>query len=163
CEAAREVFHVTGGIDQPVAFGMLDEVAVAAEGFARVEAAVRNAAGDSERELAHGLSDSGFAAGADGAGGTGDQGPQRGAGFIGRARLELHEGIVARVAERGGSELTAGVAIDAGGIDKEAARQVFGNRLCTIGHDSRRSYYWMRRLRLRLQTDASETFRQQGS
>ena len=53
-EPACQMFDVTRRIDEPVALRMLDEVTIASEGFARVEAAVGDARRERQREISEG-------------------------------------------------------------------------------------------------------------
>src|SRR4051812_19156531 len=72
--------------------------------------------------------------GADGAGRTGHEGTHRSPARYLRLRLGPDKGILARFAEHLRRQLPACVAVDAGGIDEELARDVFRKTLFRVGH-----------------------------
>ena len=69
-----------------------------------------------------------------GAGGTADEGAQGRAPLLRRDGLAVNEGVVGGLGEHGGSELPAGVAIDAGEVHEEIARDVLGDALFEVRH-----------------------------
>src|SRR5947209_19303636 len=81
-EAACQVLHKTRRIHQPVALGMLHEVAVPAEGFSRIEAAVGDAIRRRQREIGHCLCDAAAIRRADGYSWARHQRTQRSPRFI---------------------------------------------------------------------------------
>src|SRR4051794_28087588 len=98
-EAAYQMLHVAGRIDQPVAIGMFQEVAVPAKGLRRIEAAVRYTVSQRHRKPGHRLRHALLSGSADRAGGTGHQRLESGE-FLSRvARLQFHEREFACLAE----------------------------------------------------------------
>jgi hypothetical protein len=64
--------------------------------------------------------------GSDGSGWAGNERHERAMQFARILRLMVDAGLAAVIAEDGGSDLAAGVAVDAGGVDEEVAWGVFG-------------------------------------
>jgi hypothetical protein len=70
-----------------------------------------------------------------GSGGTRYECHERAMQFAGISRLVVDAGLPAVIAEDGRSDLSARVAIDAGGVDEELAGDVFGEALVYLGHE----------------------------
>ena len=119
-------------VDQPVARGVPDEVAVAAVRLRRVVAAVVDRLLDGEREVVHHGLHVVVAEAADGPGGAGRRGParrrRRSAAATGWA---LTKDVSGAFAEDGRGDLPAGVAVDAGRVHEEVAVHLY---FCQIGH-----------------------------
>src|SRR5262249_54432120 len=128
------VGQILGRVDEPVAGGMAHKVAVAAVRFRRVVAAIVDAVLDRQGKIVLHLVGVITADGADRAGRTGEEGT-RGRPSLGIALgLAAHKGKVVRLAERVRRELSAGVTVDAGGIDEEIACHVQRQALHSISH-----------------------------
>ena len=127
--------HELGRIDQPVAGGVPDEVAVAAIRLRGVEAAVVDRLLDDQREVLHHRLRVVVAEAADRPGGAGQERLQRlppvGAGD----RLGLDEGRFGGLAEHRGGDLPARIAVDAGGVHEEIAGDVLRHSFPGVRHD----------------------------
>src|SRR5581483_10883168 len=121
-------------IDQPVAFGMPDEVTRPAERFLRRKAAVVDLVLNLNREVVRGVASRSLRA--DGCRGTGHERLQRRSHFPRRLRLTMYERIGGRFGESGRRDLAAGIAIYAGGIHEELAGYVLGDLLRAISHQA---------------------------
>jgi len=135
-EAAHKEGQVLGRIDEPVAVGMPNEVAVASEGLRRVEAAVRHTVFERQWEIL--LDSAGVVASrsADGTRRTGEQGARRVTTLGFGLGLRVHGRVFAEVGEGLRRQLATGVAVDAGGIDEELAVGIVGQPLLGVGHVS---------------------------
>src|SRR5260370_23465691 len=123
-----------GRVDQPVASGVPNEVAVAAIRLGGVVAAVLDRLFKEEREVPHDRFRVVVTKAADRPGGAGQQGLQRlppvGAGN----RLGFDEGSFAGFTKDRKSDLPTGIAVDAGRIHEEIARDVFRHSFFGVGH-----------------------------
>src|SRR5437763_1067115 len=105
---------------------MLEEVTVAAVRLGRVVAAIEDGRLDRQREILHHRLDVVVGQAADGARGTRKERSQRGAPVGARRGLTLDERGLPGLTEDARRDLAAGVAVDAGGIDEEIARDILG-------------------------------------
>jgi hypothetical protein len=133
-EASGQALHITRRIDEPVTRRMLHEIAVPAKGFPGIETAIGNAGSEAQREFRGGAHSTALVGGADGARRTSHQRAESGAEFVVPARLRLHERTFACVAESGGSQLPAGIAVDTGGVNEKRPLRIFGQALRPVGH-----------------------------
>ena len=135
-EAAHQPGLELGRIDEPVAVRVLDEVAIAAVGMRRVEAAIMDRRFQDDGKVVHHRLGSIGALAADRAGRAADEGPQRLGTLLGVGRLPVHEGVVRPLGEHRRRHLAAGVAVDAGGIDEKIAGDILGDPFANVGHDA---------------------------
>ena len=125
-ENIGEVFDITRRVDKPVSVRMLDEITVRAERFLRIKATVKHIRIKEQRETGHRLFQARVVT-ALGADRTHGAGKQRLVGLMQTLvtlRLDSHRGKLADLLKTAGRQLPAGVAVDAGRVDKEVARHI---------------------------------------
>src|SRR5689334_13309972 len=113
---------------------MQDEVAVAAERFRRIEAAIKHVRRERHGKLAGCRGRGALVISPDRCRRARDQRAVCGAQLLAASRLLFDEGELAGLAESSRSKLAAGVAIDAGGIDEERSLRVLPKTGGGIGH-----------------------------
>src|SRR5579871_2272187 len=133
-DAAHESRQELRRIDEPIAVGPADEVAIAAERLRRVHAAVIDVVFDRQREIVEHRAGGVSSMSADGAGRTADEGLEGAVRLLRVGGLELHEGITVGFAEDFGRDLPAGIAINAGRIDEELAGYVLADDFAWVCH-----------------------------
>src|SRR5207249_12108955 len=117
---------VSRRVYQPASFLITKDITVGAERLLRIEAVVVHARSEMDREAGHGLLQAGLVLlhRPNRANRTGDQGTPRILQLRFSLRLAIDGRIFSHLAERGWSQLPAGVAVDAGRVHEEIAYYV---------------------------------------
>src|SRR5207249_6797672 len=135
-EGLDQMRDVSRRVDQPIAMLMTNEITVGAERLLRIEAVVVHARSEMDREAGHGLLQAGLVLlhRPNRANRTGDQGTPRILQLRFSLRLAIDGRIFSHLAERGWSQLPAGVAVDAGRVHEEIAYYVRRQLFPLISH-----------------------------